>query len=401
MSFVRRCFVWFAFVALALLISGFAKAADWEGVFEGTLGGKPILVQLTVLDPVKINAYSRYSYVPTPSDLYLIPNAGMDGRNFVEAKDFSWSSSQAMEPKGITGHWQLDVKGDVATGTWRSETAGTAELAINLKRLPVNKAELSDGDNIYALTYEDAAVLRIEFGKPHKPQSFGQVQIAYVADKVLGLAYPRLLAHPDKAKLEKTNAALTQQHRDELKDYRACKDNDMDVRQTGPDAVAEFYFNVEYASPQLLSIAQVGTNHCGGAHYNQFLLATTFDLGTTTMIGGNYETDATATGFGRIFKLDSKEDRIAFEKLWRAAWLKMIKTTGEDYSQCSESEEIDGEWKANFYFTRKGLAVLENDNGYFDDPQCGASASTPAIIPWSKLKPFLKKDQTLLRTEIK
>lgn len=79
----------------------------------------------------------------------------------------------------------------------------------------------------------------------------------------------------------------------------------------------------------------------------------------------------------------------------------MAKVTGENLSDCA-GESDPGNMDGNFYFTHKGLAVLENDGGYFGDSlSCRASGSTPAIIPWKRLKPFLKLDQTLLRSEVK
>jgi hypothetical protein len=239
------------------------------------------------------------------------------------------------------------------------------------------------------------------FGAPHKPVSFGSVTVAYVADKTFGMAYPRLIKHPDKAVLLKVNAALAELHRKDLLDYASCADGELGQKETGPDAVTEYYFNVEYASALLLSISQHGTNHCGGAHYSQFLRIETYDLRSMEMIGGDYDLDMKPEGFGQIFKMDSKQERLAFEKLWLGSWLKMARATEEDASSCIESEVATGELSANFYFTPKGLAVVSNDFGYFDDPHCAASGSTPAIIPWAKLKPFLKKDQTLLQTEIK
>jgi hypothetical protein len=239
------------------------------------------------------------------------------------------------------------------------------------------------------------------FGAPHKPVSFGSVIVAYVADKTFGMAYPRLIKHPDKTVMEKANAALAELHRNELMEYNNCADGELGEKQTGPDAVAEYYFNVEYASPQLLSISQHGTNHCGGAHYSLFFRIETFDLRSMKKIGGDYDLDVKPEGFGQIFKMDRKDDRLAFEKLWLSSWLKMARETGEDVSPCSESEVPTGELSANFYFTPDGLAVVENDFGYYDDISCRGSGSTPAIIPWAKLKPYLKEGQTLLSSEIK
>jgi hypothetical protein len=241
----------------------------------------------------------------------------------------------------------------------------------------------------------------VQFGAPHKPVSFGPVTVAYVADKTYGMAFPRLLKHPDKAVLEKVNAALTKLHLEELADYESCADGSLGEKQLGPDAVAEYYFEVEYASPQVLSFSQHGSNHCRGAHHNQVFWADTYDLASMTKIGGDLELDATPQGFGQIFKMDSKEERMNFEKLWWNAWLKMAKKTGEDVSECVDTENVTGDLKVNFFFTRQGLAVLNNDNGYFDTPPCLATYSTPAIIPWAKLKPFLKKGQTLVKTDIK
>jgi hypothetical protein len=240
-----------------------------------------------------------------------------------------------------------------------------------------------------------------KFGAPHKPMSFGSVTVAYVADKTFGMAYPRLIKHPDKAVMEKANAALAELHRKELVEYSGCADGDLGQKQTGPDAVAEYDFNVEYASPQLLSISQHGTNHCGGAHYSQFLRIETYDLRSMKMIGGDYDLDVKPEGFGQIFKMDSKDERLAFEKLWLSSWLKMAQKTGEDASSCVESDVPTGDLSANFFFTPEGLAVVNNDFGYFDDNSCAASGSTAAIIRWAALKPFLKTGQTLLTTEIK
>lgn len=241
----------------------------------------------------------------------------------------------------------------------------------------------------------------VVFGPPHKPATFGAITIAYVSDKAFGLTYPRIIKYPDKAQLEKINAALEKRHRDEVADYRACADGPLGEKQKGPDAVAEYYFNVEYASPRLLSISQHGTNHCGGAHYEQYLLVETYDLSTLAKVGGDYDADATPQGFGQIFKLDSKEERMAFEKFVARSWIAMSKATGEDAGSCAFSEEATGDFQVNLFFTKQGLGVLENDFGYFDTPECAASGSTPTIIPWKQLKPFLKKGQTLLVEEVR
>lgn len=378
-----------------------AQAADWQGVFEGTLGSKPILVQLTVVDPASTEAFSRYSYIPNPGDLYLVPDDKKDGHSFVEATSYKWASDLSMKAQGVTGHWLLDVKGDVATGTWRGTDASKPELPITLKRVVPLKVDVSEGVNPFWGQYENQAVAHDGFGLPQKPVSFGAVSIAMVYDKVLGLGYPRLVKHPDKAVMEKANVALEEWHRQELVNYRSCADDEYDQKPRGTDAQAEYSFAVEYASPSLLSISQTGSNHCSGAHNRQVFLATTYDLNTMEIITDEEDKDVSPEGFGRIFKMDTKAQRIAFENLWWKAWLKMAKATGDNMAECAP-EIKPGTVEGNFYFTRKGLAVLENDHGDYGYPRnCMTSGSTPTIIPWKRLKPFLKQGQTLLRSEVK
>jgi hypothetical protein len=119
---LRRCFAFL--VLLTFATPGFA--ADWEGVFEGTLGKSRILVELNAGE--EASSYkggyvegSRYSYLPKTYDLKLALQSEGKTLEFAESlKPHYALRDLGKDDAAWTGHWSLVVKDTVATGTWTS-----------------------------------------------------------------------------------------------------------------------------------------------------------------------------------------------------------------------------------------------------------------------------------------
>ena len=384
-----------------------AQAADWEGVFEGTIGKARVIVELNA--GAEKSEYkggylegARYSYLPKPIDIKLILDEEGSVLRFTETLLQHGRFADA-EDKKITGQWSLSVNGDTALGTWTSPT-GDKSLPISLTRvdlLPVS--EVPKDANPLPTTYDTRWLESVNFNDAGTAKSFGDVEVRFTKDSAFGIAFPVLGNFPDGNRKAKVNAMLLTQHMKSVVDYRNCL-NGVPADWSEPETEPQFNIGVDYASPTVLSYTEGGSVFCGGAHPSNYVKSQTYDLTEPARMGGDYQLDLSPQGFGRVLKLANKDERIAFERFALGRWQDAAKAAGESGDESCLKGWIDdsaeGEKEFDLSFTPTGLAVTRTDYPHVAS-NCLFQDFNPTIIPWADLKPWVKDGQTLLTSEIK
>ena len=194
-----------------------ALAADWEGVFDGTLGTSKIIVELNA--GAEKSSYkggysdgSRYSYVPKSYDLKLALEAEGESLEFSEATVPHYAIKDLpADDKARSGHWSLEVSGDTAAGTWTSRD-GKKKLPIRLKRAPL-LSDVGVDFNQLSATYNNIWFGYEKIAGADKPISFGEVTLAFEKDRAFNLPMPVFTAFPDKAAMAQANDLLRQYYK--------------------------------------------------------------------------------------------------------------------------------------------------------------------------------------------
>lgn len=394
------------FFTAALLLGAIpAHAADWEGVYEGTLGRAKVIVELVEpLDDMEGESKretSRYSYLPKARDLNLMLTEKGKTIGFDETTLLPYEFASA-EDKKITGHWTLTPSARGVKGTWASPD-GKKKLPIILVRVENIPEEKADPDlNIMSATYNELWLKQVSFADAGVAKTFGDVEVRFVKDSAFGITYPVLGAFPDETRKAAANDLLMAAHRRSVAQYRDCK-NGVPVAWEAENPEAEMSNEVNYATATLLSFSESGSVFCGGAHPNNYLTPITYDLTAPAQMGGKYQLDLSPDGFGRVLKLANKDERIAFERFALGRWKDAAAEDKEMGADCAGGwieESPEGERDFKLSFTAQGLAVTRTDFPHVASA-CLFSDFNPTIIPWVDLKPWLKEGQNLLNTEVK
>jgi hypothetical protein len=391
----------------ACFLTSIAHSAEWEGVFEGTIGKAAILVELNAGQDKSDykGAYvegSRYSYVPKAYDLKLVLDAEGKTLKFTESTvPFYAAKDLPKTDPAFSGHWSLEVDGQTATGTWTSRD-GKKTLPIQLKRQALLNNVGADFNRL-SETYNHLWFKHVTIAGATKPVQFGSATLAFERDSIFKLDMPVFTALPDKAQMAKANALLRQYYKRSLVANRDCV-NGLNSEKDVPPA-AEYAFKVVYATPRVVTISEGGSVFCGGAHPNNYVNYLTFDVAKGRQIGGQYQVDLSPQGFGDVLKLANATQRKAFENFALGYWQKVAKAAGAKEEEFCEGpgfmeEQAPGEKEFGLSFDPKGLAVQRTDY-----PSAAAICLfqdyNPAVIPWTDLKPWLNPAQTLLTTELK
>lgn len=397
-----------AAASLLLLLATPVRAADWEGVFEGTLGKAKIIVELNA-GPDKTEYKggfvdgSRYSYLPKAFDLKLLLEQEGETLEFAESTQPHYAIADLpKDDPARSGHWSLKVSEDGASGNWTSSD-GKKTLPIKLKRLElVDEEDVPKDQSQLSATYNKRWFETEKISGAIDPKTFGAVTLASEKDSTFNLEMPVFTKMPDAGTMERANKLLRGYYRGSLMQYRDCING---LREEPKQPFEpEYNFSVSYASPRVVSIQEGGSVYCGGAHPNNYVSYLTFDLVNGRQIGGDYDTDFGPEGFGSVLKLASREERIAFEKFALGRWADAAKAAGDaGEDSCSATgfmnEQAEGEKVFTMAFDVKGLAIQRTDfpsvaaNCLFQD-------FNPTIIPWTELKPWLKPGQALLKEEV-
>ena len=404
-AMIKTCIAYLAFL---LLLTTPALAADWEGVFEGTLGKSVIIVELNAGQDASsykggYSEGSRYSYLPAAYDLKLVLESEGKTLEFLEGtQSHDQLKDLPKEDPAWTGHWSLKVTGKTAVGRWSSAT-GTKTLPIVLKRLPlVSRKDVPQDFNQLAVTYNERWFKAETFSGATRAKAFGQVKLAFERDAVFKLETPVFTALPDKARMARANGLLRRYYKSSLIANRDCI-NGLNSEKDAPKE-PEYNFEVVYASERVVTISEGGSVFCGGAHPNNYATYLTFDLVKNKQIGGAYQLDLSPKGFGEVLKLANRAERVAFETFALDRWQAKAKAAADPDHSCSDpnfmGEQVPGEKEFTLGFDTAGLLVFRTDY-----PNAAANCMfqdyNPTVIPWADLKPFLRADQTLLTTEIK
>lgn len=390
-----------AFLLLFFHAPVMAFAADWEGVFEGTIGKAKVLVELNAGEEKSdykggYREGSRYSYVPKVRDINLMLDAEGDSLSFTETLHPHRMFADETDKK-ITGRWVLKVSGDTASGTWTSP-AGDKTLQIALTRAALlGRGDVSSLDNQLSASYDALWLETVNFSDAGSVTAVGPVEVRFMKDSAFGTKYPVIGNFPDGNQKAKINTMLLKKHMASVASYRNCF-NGVPVDWSDPETELVLNFDITYVTQTLLSYTESGSVFCGGAHPNNYLEPQTFDLKSLEQIGGGNRDDLSHENFGRVLKLANKPERIAFEQFaigkWKAA-ATSDKEIGEDCSAGWLDEAPEGEKNFRLSFSEKGLAVTRTDYPHVASV-CLSASFNPTIIPWADLKPWLKPGQMLL-----
>lgn len=394
-----------AIAVLLLIITSAlpAAAAQWEGVFKGTIGKAAVIVELNA--GYEKSDYkggyregSRYSYLPKARDINLILDAEGDNLRFTETLRLHRMFADEADKK-ITGTWEIRVDAKGATGTWTSPK-GDKRLPIRLTRAR-NVTPENENANTLSSTYNALWLNELKLKDAGLFKTFGAIEVRKLKDSAFGLEHPILGAFPDQQRKRALNAKLEEAFRAEISQYRDCKNGVPvdweDEGGAGPDII----FEVDYASPTLLSFTATGSVFCGGAHPENYVTPISFDVTTADHIGGRSgenQSDLNEDAFGRILKLASKDERIAFERFALGRWKEAAakdKVNAENCMSGWNDEKPEGEKDFSLSFKPTGLAIMRRDY-----PSVAAACMfqdfNPTIIPWADLKPWIKPEQNLL-----
>ena len=218
-----------AIAAIALLICTVpAVSADWEGVFEGTLGKAKIIVELNAGEEKSDykGGYaegSRYSYLPKAFDLKLMLESEGDTLEFAESTQPHYAIADLpKDDPARTGHWSLKVAGNGAAGTWTSAN-GNKSLPIKLKRLPlIGEKDVPKDFNRLSLTYNLRWFRQVKIAGTEKLKTFGDVNLAFEKDSAFNVEMPVFTSMPDKAVMQRANKLLRGYYRKSLMQNRDC-----------------------------------------------------------------------------------------------------------------------------------------------------------------------------------
>jgi hypothetical protein len=299
--------------------------------------------------------------------------------------------------KRVTGRWELRVSGEQAKGSWQSPD-GKKKLPIALSRVAeVSRAEAGPERNLPIATYDELWAKTLRFSDAGVAKRFGAVEIRWVKDSAFGITFPLLGAFPDEARKAASNAALLAAHHRDVVRYRECK-NGVPIDWLPENDMPEFHYEVSYASPTLLSFSEAGSVFCGGAHPNNYITLITYDLTTGEKMGGDYLLDLSPQGFGRMLKLATKQERMAFERFAMGRWREAAARDTEMAGDCDagwDDMAPEGEKEFKLHLTGAGLAVTRTDYPHVASV-CLFTDFNPTVIPWAELKPWLKPGQQLV-----
>jgi hypothetical protein len=255
-------------------------------------------------------------------------------------------------------------------------------------------------NNRLSATYNRVWLSAVTISSENSKTSFGDVELGNEKEMAFETVYPVLAAFPDATRKDAANTMLRDYFGKATINLRSCANGIPSSLRDGNDVESSIQVtrSVTFASASLLSIQESGSIYCGGAHPNNFDKRITFDLNTMTLIGGEGQ-DLTPDSFGRIMKLANKQERAAFERFALDRWKAGAEKDPEMAADCIPGwidDSPEGEKEFSLSFTKEGLAVQRTDYPHAISV-CLFQDFNPAIIPWADLKPFLRRDQTLLQ----
>jgi hypothetical protein len=384
-----------------------AYAAEYSGIYEGTIGTARVVVELGDRD-------GTYFYETKGIDILLQVTAKNDTLEIVEKSGDDDAKAAA------TGRWALALKADNLTGTWSAPKGGRSLPIVLTRSAPAGAQKRDEADPRAAPTpYQQkwiAARVHWSFG----PEvSVGDLSYAVATDSVYNTHMPRLVRFADAGRAAKINAALEKlqlqkilEARDtalSLRQSKATRDNKSvnTIAEVNPDDETDL--RVTKLATDALSFVVRGILDGGGAHPNTYATAYTIDLVKAKPVEGTLLSNSagkSAQIFDGALDLGSPQKRRAFDTLWvgklRASLPQNTGKTGDDSdASCIEdiksAEFLDGGGNTfALYLVEGGLAV--HPMGW---PNVAAYCFSefkyvPAVLTAQELKPFIAPGHSLI-----
>jgi hypothetical protein len=405
----QACFAIVWFCGFAAANSHIARAADYDGVYEGTIGAARVVVELG-------DTGGTYFYATKGIDIFLQVSAK---NGAIEVVEKSGEDDESVAP---TGRWTVKAEASRLSGTWSPPKQGRT-LPIKLTRVAAlvprpRKDDQTDHAGVSTAYGQRwiSARLRWTLG-PEIP--IGDLSYAVATDAIFGTHMPRLVRFPDAGRKVEINAAI---ERLQVEQILAARETSIDLRQSlaarankSIDAVTEANpeseqdVRITKLVPDALSFVIRGIWDGGGAHPNTYVAAYTIDLIQAKLVAGTLRSqDETkqAKVFDGALNLDIPEKRQAFEKLWvaklRASLPKVEAKTDDDADgACIEAIDApdfleDGGSSYYLYLVEGGLAV--HPMGW---PNVAAYCFSefkyiPVVLTIGELKPFIASGHSLI-----
>lgn len=298
-------------LALALFLTSSLPALAEAVVYKGTVGDKPVVVELT--EPGDGAVAGRYAYMSQGIDIPLQP-AGTAQRPYVLSEEAPCTPGACVQDDDgtvadppIAATWTLtpDADGATLSGTW---TGGDATLPIALER--IGRRALPEGteptpydlhQSVFELTYGGpgdftAEASPYDFYKVDVPMTEGPVQeiegstYRDLTDPRTQFAFPRVVALADGGDTGPINATLAREHARigfyaldcAAMAYAGFGGND-DLIGMGGGTLGGFEdetVTVGYLSPTVMNFTASGSTFCGGAYPNNHADTTILDVRT-------------------------------------------------------------------------------------------------------------------------
>jgi hypothetical protein len=374
-------------LAVALCMAGAVAEAAPVRVFQGTLGGAPVVLELG-------DTGGRYFYMKNGVD---IPLHGEPGA-LAEALPLTEQKPQDVPDDGkplfddpSTGKprvvWQGQLAGPRYEGTWRDARTGK-NLPFSLRQVASYAPDASQADggppDVATLSMRTAPYdfLRMQAPLKSGPEVVqGPVAYRMVQDPRTRLRYPRLTRLPDAQVMARINGLLERRHWALSMNALYCASTA--YTSQGPEAgtLGDFdqeQVKVDYLSPTLMSVVESGSVGCGGAYPDNHFEPYTLDL----LRGGYLDFSRILQGYRRGPSAPAYS--AAFMVFVKQAVRRTVRSS-DDPNSCTEV------WPQylSLHFQQPGRLAFDVSGV---PHVAGACLGTWMSLPFGQIKPLLKPE---------
>ena len=371
---MKRIALWLLVVAcLALWIATSRAASGVEGVYIGTLGGIPVVVNLENAD-----GDGTYFYRRVGRDI-ILQGKQNDGVLALTETDAYATERARLELKqnanGFNGTWSDLKKSRVLPVTLRRVTSGD----LSALKFPVTPE--------FRRWQQESPFDALRFDQPFKPSSTVNVsgkRVQWLIEPKSGVRFPRL---PDMNL--SVNTALSVEH------YRIAA-NALQCPLEKPDGFT-YTPSLSLYSSRLFSVNASVDYYCGGAHPDNYEENTTLDLRTAKILRLEDLYRFVGGAVPVIQEKDYSPAQDVYDKARAAKLVALIlkqygtltKGVDKECKMVYDQEEGNGLAYLTWYLTAKGLVVQSSF------AHVAATCENSYTLPYSVLKPYLAPNSPL------